>query len=289
MAVFFCFIDGVGIGDDADHNPFAGRDFQIYQEITGRERMVKEGLPDDGLDACLGIEGLPQSGTGQVTLFTGINASKLIGQHFGPYPHSGTKNILTTASLFHQVLEKGKSPLFLNAYPERFFQYSEAKNRWSATTLMAKSSGVRLHTVDDVRNGTAITAEILQDVWKSVLYSDVESITAEQAARRVLKAGSMHDVVLTEYYLTDKAGHERDPEKANEVISRFDDFAMEILKGLGDDDTLIITSDHGNVEDLSTKTHTFNRVPWLVAGKGREAATSCKDLADVTPFICSLL
>ena len=287
MAVFFLFIDGVGLGPDGDHNPFAGMDVRIAQRITGAERMISGS--HRGLDACLGIPGLPQSGTGQVSLFTGVNASKLIGQHFGPYPHSGTKEVLSTRSIFHQAQEKGATPMFMNAYPERFFQYSEAKNRWSATTLMSRSAGLRLHTVEDVRIGTAITAEIQQDVWKAQLYPDIEPISAETAAQRVLTAGLSHDLILTEYYLTDKAGHAQDADMAREVISRFDRFACEILSGLSADDTLVITSDHGNVEDLSVKTHTMNRVLFLVAGKGAEAAAACDDLTDVAPFILSQL
>jgi hypothetical protein len=262
-------------------------DVRIAQRITGAERMISGS--HRGLDACLGIPGLPQSGTGQVSLFTGVNASKLIAQHFGPYPHSGTKEVLITRSIFHQAQEKGATPIFMNAYPERFFQYSETKNRWSATTLMSRSAGLRLHTVEDVRLGTAITAEIQQDVWKAQLYPDIEPISAETAAQRVLTAGLSHNLILTEYYLTDKAGHAQDADMAQEVISRFDRFACEILSGLGSDDTLVITSDHGNVEDLSVKTHTMNRVLFLVAGKGAEAAAACDDLTDVAPFILSQL
>lgn len=287
MAVFFLFIDGVGLGPDADHNPFAQMDVRIAQRITGHERMISGS--HRGLDACLGIPGLPQSGTGQVSLFTGVNASKLIGQHFGPYPHSGTKNVLSTRSIFHQAQEKSRKPIFMNAYPERFFQYSEARNRWSATTLMSRSAGLRLHSVEDVRLETAITAEIQQDVWKAQLYADIEPISAETAAQRVLKAGLSHDLILTEYYLTDKAGHAQDADMAREVISRFDRFACEILSGLGNDDTLLITSDHGNVEDLSVKTHTMNRVLFLVAGKGVATAEACDDLTDVAPFILEQL
>ncbi len=288
MAVFFLFIDGVGLGEDAPHNPFSSLDFRVAQEITGHETMVKRN-DHEGLDACLSVSGLPQSGTGQVSLFTGVNAAKLIGQHFGPYPHSGIKEVLTTASIFHKAIEKGVDPVFLNAYPERFFTYSESKNRWSATTLMTRSAEKHLHTVEDVRSGTAVTAEIMQDYWKSQLYPDLEAISAEEAGQRVLKAGLSHGLVLTEYYLTDKAGHERDESRAKEAISRFDRFATEILHGLSADDTLIITSDHGNVEDLSVKTHTMNRVPFLVAGKGKEAATACADLTNVAPFILERL
>jgi bisphosphoglycerate-independent phosphoglycerate mutase (AlkP superfamily) len=40
-------------------------------------------------------------------------------------------------------------------------------------------------------------------------------------------------------------------------------FSMVDLK----QDIIIITSDHGNIEDISVKTHTYNKVPVVIAGK----------------------
>lgn len=289
MAVVFLFVDGVGIGDDGPHNPFSTIEFRIFQRLTGQERMV-HGADVGALDAGLGVGGFPQSGTGQVTLFSGVNASALIGQHFGPYPHSKIRHLLTDGrSLFQQAASAGKSSWFLNAYPERFFEAMEARNRWSATTLMALSAGQRLHTVDDIRAGRGVTAEILQDYWRLHLYPDVPSITVEEAADRVMRAASDHDLVLTEYYLTDKAGHAMDADGAKQAIRRFDDFACAVLDRLNPGDTLVITSDHGNVEDLSVKTHTHNAVPLLVGGKEAAGAPRSGNLADVTPLILGWL
>lgn len=289
MAVIFLFADGVGIGDEAPHNPFSRIDFRVFQRLTGQERMVR-GVDVGALDAGLGVGGFPQSGTGQVTLFSGVNASALIGQHFGPYPHSKIRHLLTDgSSLFQRVASAGMSGLFLNAYPERFFTAMEARNRWSATTLMALSAGQRLHTVDDIRAGRGITAEILQDYWRKHLYPDVPSITVEHAADRVMEAASTQDLILTEYYLTDKAGHAMDAAGAAEAIRRFDDFACAVLDRLNPADTLLITSDHGNVEDLSVKTHTYNPVPLLVGGRHAARAPKTGSLADVTPLILGWL
>jgi hypothetical protein len=285
MSVIFLFADGVGIGDDVPHNPFSMGDFRIFQRLTGQERMVC-GADVGALDAGLGVGGFPQSGTGQVTLFSGVNAAALIGQHFGPYPHSKIRHLLTDgSSLFQRAASAGRRCVFLNAYPERFFTAMEARNRWSATTRMALSAGQRLHTVEDIRAGRGITAEILQDYWRQHLYPDVPSITVEESADRVMRAASDHDLVLTEYYLTDKAGHAMDADVAKQAIRRFDDFACAVLDRLGPDDTLLITSDHGNVEDLSVKTHTTNAVPLLVGGKEVGGAPRSGSLADVTPLI----
>jgi bisphosphoglycerate-independent phosphoglycerate mutase (AlkP superfamily) len=57
-----------------------------------------------------------------------------------------------------------------------------------------------------------------------------------------------------------------------------------------DETTVILTSDHGNLEDLSIRNHTLNDVPTVVWGRGnQEAAGTIRDLADITPAIIGLL
>jgi len=56
------------------------------------------------------VEGLPQSGTGQATLFTGVNCAERVGRHFGPYPHSTTHEILRDHNLFRRV-EDASTPV----------------------------------------------------------------------------------------------------------------------------------------------------------------------------------
>ncbi len=93
---------------------------------------------------------MPQSGTGQTTLFTGENASQVIGKHLGPYPHSGIKHLLQEQSIFQAVQQSGKKPYFMNAYPPIFFELSEKRNRWSCTTLMTKSANITLNSTEEV-------------------------------------------------------------------------------------------------------------------------------------------
>jgi 2,3-bisphosphoglycerate-independent phosphoglycerate mutase len=55
-------------------------------------------------------------------------------------------------------------------------------------------------------------------------------------------------------------------------------------------DTVIVTSDHGNVEDLSVKNHTLNDVPTLIWGKHRHVlAESIRSLTDIAPAIVKTL
>lgn len=287
MAVIFIFIDGVGLGEASDKNPFFVDRYESFQILSG-ENFSKEGNPVHSknhifkaIDANLGIEGLPQSGTGQTTLFTGENASKVIGKHFGPYPHSGIKYLLKEQSIFHTVKEQGKKPYFINAYPPIFFEHAKRRNRWSCTTLMTQSAEMRLNSTEEVLNGEALTAEIVQNAWRERLNIDLPKIDATEAARRLLNVVPDYDLVMYEYYLTDKAGHNQKIEDAQTVLNTLDEFLLHIIREKRSEDVLVITSDHGNLEDLSTKTHTRNAVPLFVMGEGGEAFSEVESLVGV--------
>ena len=291
MSVIFIFIDGIGIGENEDVNPLADSDLKSFSWFTGSngvhkqcEPVIKPTVLYKPVDANLNVDGLPQSGTGQTTLFSGQNASKLIGRHFGPFPHSQTKHLLEKESLFHKVTELGKSPAFMNAYPDIFFDRAEKRDRWSATTLMAKSSGVKLNRVEDLMEGNAVTAEIRQNVWRESLGIDVPVITEETAANRVIRAAKNNDLILYEFYLTDKAGHSMDRTFTDEVLSVLDKFLISLIHNMNEKDTLVICTDHGNIEDLSIKTHTRNPVPLFVKGDTKPFQNA-ESIMDVMPGI----
>lgn len=296
MAVIFLFIDGVGMGEEEESNPFYKAGFPAFVRMAGGQSFSKIATPVQdgdhlfkGIDATLDVEGLPQSGTGQTTLFTGENAAQKIGRHFGPFPHSGIKPLLREKNIFIKAKEQGKSSYFMNAYPDIFFERARKRNRWSCTTLMTKSADIPLNTAEDVRNGRALTAGITQRDWKKILGVDIPEISEEEAARRVLKMAGKKDLVLYEYYLTDKAGHAQDQERAKEVIGRFDAFLKPLIENKRDRDTIVLTSDHGNVEDLSVKTHTLNKVPIFIYGPRATAFQKVKSIKEVTPAILQIL
>ena len=295
MAVIFLFIDGVGLGNQSGENPFFVDRYESFEILTGGN-FSKKAVPvaSDNhifkpIDANLGVEGLPQSGTGQTTLFTGENASKVIGKHFGPYPHSGIRYLLEKQSIFHAVKEAGKNPYFMNAYPPVFFEYAKKRNRWSCTTYMTRSADMRLNSTDEVLKEEALTAEIVQNAWRERLNIDIPKITASEAAQRLLNVVPDYDLVLYEYYLTDKAGHNKKLEDAQRVLSTLDEFLMHIIKHKRSNDTVVITSDHGNLEDLSVKTHTRNEVPLFVLGDSVETFSEIGSLVGVKDEIMKVV
>ncbi len=295
MAVIFIFIDGVGLGEASKTNPFFVDTYESFQILSGEnfskdgEHVLSKNHLFKPIDANLDVEGLPQSGTGQTTLFTGENASKVIGKHFGPYPHSGIKYLLKEQSIFSAVKEAGKKPYFMNAYPPIFFEHAKRRNRWSCTTLMTKSAELRLNSTREVLNSEALTAEIVQNAWRERLNIDLPKIDAKEAAQRLLNVVPNYDLVLYEYYLTDKAGHNQKIEDARTVLKTLDEFLLHIIKEKRSEDVLVITSDHGNLEDLSTKTHTRNEVPLFVMGEGAESFGEIESLVGVKDGILSTL
>ena len=66
------------------------------------------------------------------------------------------------------------------------------------------------------------------------------------------------------------AGHSQNRERAEGILRTLDAFLKEVVAGRPDDTLLVVTSDHGNIEDLSTRGHTFNQVPLIAVGPREE-------------------
>lgn len=296
MSVIFLFIDGIGLGEAGDQNPLLNLKWDSFLELTngyglGRDAppLILDELLFMAVDANLGIKGLPQSGTGQATLFSGENASKIAGRHYGPFPHSTTRYLLEEKSLFHQAREAGFSTHFINAYPDIFFKKMNESNRWTCTTLMAKSVGQKLNGEQQLRKGKSITAEIVQNAWREQLNIDVKKITPEEAADRLIRSLEEYDLVMFEYYLTDKAGHSMNRSLSLDILETLNRFIGHILRNKRRSDHLVISSDHGNLENLAVKTHTRNPVPLIIQGKRPESIDKALSIMDVPGIITSLL
>jgi 2,3-bisphosphoglycerate-independent phosphoglycerate mutase len=289
------FIDGVGIGEkDFEFNPFFKYGFKIFDEIF-KETPHKQNpyLEKDGIfvfptDASLGVEGLPQSGTGQTAIFCGMNAPKFVGKHFGPFPYSTTIPIIAKENIFKEYKDSGKTPYFANAYPKVFFDYLKSgKTRLSTISLSCRLSGIKLKSVTDLRLCKALTAEITNERWNRKLKYQLKVISPEAAARRLLRLAGKNDFTLYEFFHTDHLGHGRIADEFETIYNNLDRFLFTILSELNKEEvTLIVCSDHGNFEDLSVKTHTMNPAFTLTAGKyAQQLAESIKDLTEIKQSI----
>ena len=302
MHVLMLFVDGVGIGvEDPAVNPCVAACLpNLRAMLGGKIPTLTHPSPGNGqatvvpLDANLGVEGLPQSGTGQTALFTGVNAAQYIGKHFGPYPYSTLRPVIRERNIFRQLLDVNRDVYFANAYPQRFFEYFKDKQtRLTVTTLSCSYCNMALHTVDALAGGKAISADITNAGWARMGYPYIEVIPPEEAGRRLVRLAKKHDFVLFEYWRTDKAGHSQNMNDAVESLEVFDGMLGGILATLDTGTLLVMTSDHGNIEDMSTKVHTRNPVPAILYGhRHREAAAALAqqpDLTRMTPLLTNLI
>lgn len=293
--IAFIFLDGVGIGtSDAAVNPFVNAKLPVLSSMFGNSiplvetpRVVNTTYALVPIDANLNVDGLPQSGTGQTALFTGMNAAQYIGKHFGPYPYSTLQPVIEKENIFRKVEEAGKRFYFANAYPKQFFEYvNSGKRRLTVTTMACLRSGLPLQTAEDLRKGIAISADITNERWDTLGYPDIAEISAEEAGKRFAALAKEYDFALFEYFLTDHAGHKQDMDNAVRILERFDDFLNGFRDNMNESTLLVMTSDHGNIEDLRTKTHTRNAVPLWVYGKdSAQFIEGISSITDIAPKI----
>src|SRR5687768_2198466 len=146
MSVLLFFIDGLGIGARGPLNPFDGlEDSEPLAHFRGDgATTIHDGIVVP-TDASLGVEGRPQSASGQTTILTGINAPKLLGYHKQGFPNAAMREIIAEHSIFLQLKNSGIEPAtFANAYTQRFF---DERPRWvSATTAAVEAAGLQFRS-----------------------------------------------------------------------------------------------------------------------------------------------
>ncbi|MDA1027879.1 MAG: peptidase [Bacteroidetes bacterium] len=298
--ILFVFLDGVGIGGPSSHNAFETLDLPGWSALAGNQKWTSPGFKPISepnrivrqIDATLGIEGLPQSGTGQSSLFTGVNCATLAGRHYGPYPHSSARSVLRTQNMFVQCKELPGllPPAFLNAFPKRFFEAAKKRDRWSTTTRCCLDAEIPLKTLHDLENGRAVAADLDGKGLSLVAGAPVTTIDIDTVSQRMASLCHKQSLSLFEYFLTDKAGHSDNPVEVKNVLGKLDELFTGLLKHLDfNQTTLVVTSDHGNIEDLSTKSHTLNPVPLIALGSLAPYFKDITDLTGVTPAIISAL
>jgi len=299
MRFLFLFMDGIGFGEnDPEFNPLAAANMPNLQKVLNSKRLLRGIAPLEteratllALDAGLGVEGLPQSATGQAALVTGKNVPQLIGEHYGPKPNKEIATIVQSDNLFIQLRRRGYTAALLNAYPKSYFESIESGRRlYSAIPLAVTSAGIPLMTAEDFYAGAAFSVDFTGEGWRSQLgYKDAPQMDAEQAGRKLAEIASLCDFAFFEFWPSDYVGHHQDRENAIDILEKFDAVLGGLLSAWKDDEGLIlITSDHGNMEDLNSRHHTINPVPALVIGAKVLRDKFCRDLknlSDVTPAI----
>lgn len=290
MSVLLIFIDGLGIGERDAMNPFVDLPEATPLGIFQGETPF---VPFDGkfvaTDPRMGIEGRPQSASGQTTILTGVNIPQTLGYHKQGFPNAAMREIITEHSIFSQLEDLGIAPnIFANAYQPRFFT---EPMRWkSATTCAVEASTLRFQTLDEIVAENALYHDFTNQILLEN-YPQIEEFTPERAGKILANIAANHQFTLYEHFITDKLGHDQNMELARLHLPRLAKFVLSVLENSDlSKMTILLTSDHGNIENLAVRQHTINDVPTLIWGKEKEFfAAQIQTLADVTPTIVKSL
>ena len=282
MKFIFLFIDGVGLREPASDNP-------VNPEVCPAlcRLFERHAVP---IDACLSVEGLPQSATGQATMFTGVNAPVFMGRHCEGFPGPSLRKKIEEQNLFLELKRRGKRVCFADSYLIEDAAELAARRFKSVTTVMALTTPEVILTADDLADDQAVMQDITRETIQD-RYPDIPVITPEDAASHLFALARTNDFTLYEFFQTDVAGHSMDYTRACEVLRLYDRFLAALLRyveaaGM----MLVMTSDHGNIEAMGEQGHTRNPVPFVAVGpKENEMRERVKSLVDVTPAILKFI
>ena len=278
MKFIFLFIDGVGLREPATDNPITPEVCPALCRLFARHAVP--------IDACLAVDGLPQSATGQATMFTGVNAPIFMGRHCEGFPGPSLRKKIEEGNLFLALKKRGKRVCFADAYLVEDAAELAARRFKSVTTVMALTTPEVIATADDLADDQAVMQDLTRETIQD-RYPDMPVISPEDAASHLFALARVNDFTLYEFFQTDVAGHSMDYARACEVLRLYDRFLAALLRyveaaGL----TLVMTSDHGNIESMDEQGHTRNPVPFVAFGpKEAEIRAAVKSLVDVTPAI----
>lgn len=269
MRVLLLFIDGIGIGErDPEKNPFARFPSSFFSFFKNEPLPT---LPHGGVviptRADMDVPGLPQSASGQTAIFTGRNAAQALGHHQSGMPTPTLRRLLDESSIFKSIRGLGKTGVFANALSQSYFD--QRGERISATARALLAGGFPWLTMEDLRGGRAVSHDLTNAFLRQMGF-DVPERTPVASATILAEIAARADFTLFEFILTDMFGHNQEMSQTESIVRRLDILLYTILPLVNlQETTVVLTSDHGNFEDLSVKTHTHNLVPTCVWGAGQ--------------------
>lgn len=252
-----------GVGHPADAPPDSVWD----QDLPTLRPLIDAGL---ALDAALGVPGLPQSGTGQSCWLTGQDAVRLMGkggagEHFGPHPGPTLQALLREFSLPVRLTRAGGRAALLNVYPPGYFAAHAQRPRYGCFPFSFLAAGLALNPPG--LPGVSPLLGLRHDFpWAAAQSLDDQRRVGEGLAR----AAEDHDLLVLDLWLSDLLGHQGKPDAPLELRQagrRYLQHLDALLAGmLNAGARIVISSDHGNFENLSVKAHTLARVPFAGSG-----------------------
>lgn len=303
--VLLLFTDGVGLAPASADNPLAAAPTPALEELLGAsltsDALDAPGSGRDGvvlvpLDAALGVPGLPQSATGQTALFTGVNAPAVLGRHVTAFPGARLKAILAEESVLKRAAGRGLETTFANPYTPGYLRRIESgEGRLSASTWAARAAGLRFRDLDDLARGQAVAWDVERDLFgrragaEAADLPRVDPIGAAEAGCHLAALAGGHRLTLYETFYTDLAGHRRWGIEPADAVRRLDGLLGGLLAHRPADVTVVLASDHGNLEEAGHTLHTRNPVPLLAVGPAARRFAGLTRIDQVAPCILDVL
>ena len=182
MKVIFMFIDGVGIGNkDKETNPIYATKSLVLAKLIEQARFQA--------DASLGVEGLPQSATGQTSIFTGVNAPAVLNRHMSGQPTITLKKIIYKVNMFGELKKMGLKVASANVYRDEYLtnmlNVKDRRNRPSVTSVMCMAEHMKFRTVEDFVNNNGVYHDITGDILKESGYQVETYFTTKGGAKPI--------------------------------------------------------------------------------------------------------
>jgi 2,3-bisphosphoglycerate-independent phosphoglycerate mutase len=293
--IIFIFLDGFGIGKLSQSNPFVSAPMPFIHSlldgplVSGLE-IVSDTLVLKPIDATLGVEGVPQSATGQTALLTGVNAAVLLGQHLPAYPSERLIRVIQEHSILKQAVDACRRATFANPYTKLYFQRAaRGKAVQSVTTHCVLAAKIPFRTTDDLLRGDAVYWDITRSYLSLRGEPDIPQVSPREAGTHLAGLSHSHDLVLYECFLPDLIGHDDSNESALEFLGMLDQFLEAVYSQRASPSTLVLSSDHGNIENMDCTDHTSNPVPLLAAGPAANSFLDVESITDVCGAVLKAL
>jgi predicted AlkP superfamily pyrophosphatase or phosphodiesterase len=201
--------------------------------------------------------------------------------------------VIAQGTLFSEVTAVNGRAALITPYPQGYFDSVDSGKRlYSAVPLAAVNAGLSLMTAEDLQHGRAVSPDFTAQGWHDHLgYANIPVLTPPAAGQQIAHIARQYQFSFFEHWPSDRAGHRGPLADAVRHLELIDQVLGGLLDGWQDDSgLLIITSDHGNIEEKDHRQHTRNPVPTILVGAGHaELASQIVDLTDIAKIVRSYL